>query len=158
TLIIATGLGVASRFRTDCSKTKERHRSGPQISLIYLATELLSDAEIAPGRRYAIAKVTNPNMTAHKGRWLARRLAAIVDNSADAIIGKDLNDIITSWNKGAERIFGYSAREMIGTSIMRLIPLERQAEEEEILSRIRRGERYDHFDAIRVTKDGRRLP
>ncbi len=88
---------------------------------------------------------------------VARRLAAIVDSSEDAIIGKDLNSIITSWNKGAERIFGYSAEEMIGTSIMRLIPLERQAEEEEILSRIKRGDRYDHFDTIRVTKDGRRL-
>src|SRR5215469_12476798 len=88
---------------------------------------------------------------------VARRLAAIVDNSEDAIIGKDLNSIITSWNKGAERIFGYSAEEMIGTSIMRLIPLERQAEEEEILSRIKRGDRYDHFDTIRVTKDGRQL-
>jgi two-component system, cell cycle sensor histidine kinase and response regulator CckA len=88
---------------------------------------------------------------------VARRLAAIVDTSEDAIIGKDLNSIITSWNKGAERIFGYSAEEMIGTSIMRLIPLERQAEEEEILSRIKRGDRYDHFDTIRVTKDGRQL-
>ena len=88
---------------------------------------------------------------------VARRLAAIVDNSDDAIIGKDLNGIITSWNKGAERIFGYSAEEMIGTSIMRLIPLERQAEEEEILTRIKRGDRYDHFDTIRVTKDGRQL-
>src|SRR6516164_5629605 len=86
---------------------------------------------------------------------VARYLAAIVDNSDDAIIGKDLNSIITSWNKGAERIFGYSAEEMVGTSITRLIPLER--EEEEILSRIRRGERYEHFDTIRVTKDGRQL-
>jgi PAS domain S-box-containing protein len=88
---------------------------------------------------------------------VARRLAAIVDNSDDAIIGKDLNSIITSWNKGAERIFGYTAEEMIGTSITRLIPLDRQEEEEEILSRIKRGERYDHFDTIRVTKDGRQL-
>jgi PAS domain S-box-containing protein len=86
---------------------------------------------------------------------VARRLAAIVDSSDDAIIGKDLNGIITSWNKGAERMFGYSAEEMIGTSIMRLIPPERQGEEDKILSRIKRGERYDHFDTIRVTKDGR---
>src|SRR6516225_5147566 len=88
---------------------------------------------------------------------ISRRLAAIVDNSDDAIVGKDLNSIITSWNKAAERIFGYSAEEMIGTSIIRLIPAERQTDEEEILSRIKRGERYDHFDTIRVTKDGRQL-
>ena len=97
-------------------------------------------------------------VTALEGADLvARRLAAIVDNSNDAIIGKDLNSIVTSWNKGAERIFGYSAEEMIGKSIMRLIPPERQSEEDEILSRLKRGERYDHFDTIRVTKDGRQL-
>ena len=88
---------------------------------------------------------------------VARRLAAIVDNSEDAIIGKDLHSIITSWNKAAERIFGYSAEEMIGTSIMRLIPAERRAEEDDILSQIKRGQRYDHFDTIRMTKDGRQL-
>jgi PAS domain S-box-containing protein len=88
---------------------------------------------------------------------LSRRLAAIVDNSDDAIVGKDLNGIITSWNKGAERIFGYSAAEMIGTSIMRLIPTEHQHEEEKILACIRRGERYDHFETTRLTKDGRHI-
>jgi PAS domain S-box-containing protein len=88
---------------------------------------------------------------------IAHRLAAIVASSDDAIIGKDLNSIITSWNYGAERIFGYTADEMIGTSIMRLIPPDRQAEELEILSRIRSGERFDHFETIRVAKDGRQL-
>ena len=88
---------------------------------------------------------------------LSRRLAAIVDNSDDAIVGKDLNSIITSWNKGAERIFGYSADEMIGTSVMRLIPAEQQHEEEKILACIRRGERYDHFETTRLTKEGRRI-
>jgi PAS domain S-box-containing protein len=88
---------------------------------------------------------------------VARRLAAIVDNSDDAIIGKDLNSIITSWNQGAERIFGYKADEMIGTSIKRLIPLDREGEEDEILARLRRGERFDHFETIRITKDGRQL-
>src|SRR5215472_18393893 len=78
---------------------------------------------------------------------LSRRLAAIVDNSDDAIVGKDLNGIITSWNKGAERIFGYSAEEMIGTSIMRLIPLERQAEEEEILTRIKRDRKSTRLNS-----------
>ncbi len=85
---------------------------------------------------------------------VSQRLAAIVDSSDDAIVGKDLNSIVTSWNSGAERIFGYSAKEMIGTSVMRLIPPDHQAEEEQILSRIRRGERVDTFDTIRVRKDG----
>ena len=88
---------------------------------------------------------------------IARRLAAIVDNSDDAIIGKDLNSIITSWNKGAERIFGYSADEIIGTSVMRLIPPDLQWQEQDILARLRRGERYDHFETVRVAKDGRQL-
>ena len=89
--------------------------------------------------------------------FISRHLAAIVDNSDDAIVGKDLNSIITSWNKGAERIFGYSANEMIGTSIMVLIPSDLQSEEEEILTRLTRGERYDHFETIRLTKDRRRI-
>ena len=93
----------------------------------------------------------------HLSEIASRRLAAIVASSDDAIIGKDLNSIITSWNFGAERIFGYTAEEMIGTSIMRLIPRDRQAEEQEILARIRRGERFDHFETIRLDKDGRQL-
>jgi PAS domain S-box-containing protein len=88
---------------------------------------------------------------------VSRRLAAIVDSSDDAIVGKDLSSIITSWNQGAQRIFGYTAEEMIGTSIKRLIPADRQDEEDKILARIRRGERFDHFETIRVTKDGREL-
>jgi PAS domain S-box-containing protein len=93
----------------------------------------------------------------HLSEIASRRLAAIVASSDDAIIGKDLNSVITSWNSGAERIFGYTAEEMIGTSIMRLIPPDRQSEELEILARIRRGERFDHFETIRLAKDGRQL-
>ena len=93
----------------------------------------------------------------HLSEITSRRLAAIVASSDDAIIGKDLNSIITSWNFGAEQIFGYTADEMIGTSIMRLIPSDRQVEEREILARIRSGERLDHFETIRHAKDGRQL-
>ncbi len=83
------------------------------------------------------------------------RLAAIVESSDDAIIGKDLNSSITSWNKSAEKIFGYTASEMVGTSIMRLIPADRQDEENQILGKIKRGENVEHFETKRQTKDGR---
>jgi PAS domain S-box-containing protein len=82
-------------------------------------------------------------------------LAAIVDSSDDAIIGKDLNSVITSWNKGAEKIFGYTAREMVGTSITRLIPADRRDEEDHILGKIKSGERVEHFETLRQTRDGR---
>lgn len=81
-------------------------------------------------------------------------LGAIVESSDDAIISKDLNGIITSWNKGAERIFGYKAEEVIGRPVTLLIPPDRQQEEPKILERLRRGERVDHFETVRVRKDG----
>jgi PAS domain S-box-containing protein len=93
----------------------------------------------------------------HLAEITSRQLAAIVTSSDDAIIGKNLDSIITSWNFGAECIFGYTAGEMVGTSVMRLIPPDRQGEEAEILSRIRRGERFEHFETVRQGKDGRRL-
>lgn len=85
------------------------------------------------------------------------RLAAIVASSSDAIIGKTLEGIVTSWNAGAERIFGYSAAEMVGQSIFRLIPDHLHESERELLERTRRGERVDFSDAERVTKSGRRI-
>lgn len=85
---------------------------------------------------------------------VAALLAAIINSSDDAIISKDLNGIITSWNKGAERVFGYTAEETIGRSVTMLIPPERLKEEPKILERLRRGERVDHFETIRVRKDG----
>ena len=84
-----------------------------------------------------------------------RYLAAIVDSSDDAIVGKTLNGIVTSWNKGAEQIFGYSSAEMVGKSITTLIPPDRLDEEDMIQSRLAVGERVDHFETIRMTKDGR---
>jgi two-component system CheB/CheR fusion protein len=83
------------------------------------------------------------------------RLAAIVASSEDAIISKDLNGIITSWNAGAEQLFGYSAPEVIGQPVTLFIPPERQAEEADILAHIRRGQPVDHFETLRLRKDGR---
>src|SRR5579871_3550912 len=79
---------------------------------------------------------------------------AIIDSSDDAIISKDLDGIIMSWNKSAERLFGYTAAEVIGQSITILIPSDRLDEEPQILSRLRRGERVDHFETVRRRKDG----
>jgi len=86
-----------------------------------------------------------------------RRLAAIVDFSVDAIIGKDDKGIVTSWNAGATKVFGYSAAEMIGQSITRLLPEDRLNEEADILARIKRGELVDHFETVRVRKDGQQI-
>ena len=84
----------------------------------------------------------------------AYRLAAIVASSEDAIVSKDLNGTVTSWNAAAERIFGYTAEEMIGRSIRVIIPADRQGEEDEVLAHVRAGERLDHFDTVRQRKDG----
>ena len=88
---------------------------------------------------------------------MSARLAAIVASSDDAIISKTLDGKITSWNVGATRIFGYEESEMIGQSILRIIPPELHKEEADILARLRRGERVDHYETVRVAKDGRRV-
>jgi PAS domain S-box-containing protein len=85
------------------------------------------------------------------------RLAAIVESSDDAIIGKTLDGIITSWNKGAERVFGYLAQEIIGKSVKILIPIEYQKEEETILDRLRRGQHIEHYETVRQRKHGSRI-
>ncbi|MGC1592043.1 MAG: PAS domain S-box protein [Pseudolabrys sp.] len=83
-----------------------------------------------------------------------RSLASIVESSDDAIVSKNLDGIIANWNRGAERIFGYTSDEAIGQPITIVIPTDRQSEERKILMRIRRGERIDHFETVRQRKDG----
>jgi PAS domain S-box-containing protein len=85
-------------------------------------------------------------------------LAAIVESSDDAIISKDLNGVVRSWNRAAERLFGYTADEMVGESIRKIIPEDRQHEEERVLTAIRAGQRVEHFETIRKAKDGRLIP
>ncbi len=85
------------------------------------------------------------------------RLATIVENSHDAILSKTLAGIIRTWNAGAARIFGYAPEDIIGQHITRLIPPELHADEEEILAKLRRGEHIDHYEAVRVARDGRRI-
>ncbi len=114
----------------------------------YSMTQSIENRPI--GRVWSFRDITERNRAA----IVAQRLAAIVDSSYDAIVGKTLNGIVTSWNAAAERLFGYKAEEMIGQPILRIIPPDRQGEETEVLRRIRRGQRVEPFETLRVRKDG----
>lgn len=94
---------------------------------------------------------------ADAGQEAMRRLAAIVEGSDDAIVSKTLEGIITSWNRGAERMFGYTAEEAVGQSITLIIPADRRGEETEVLRHLRRGEAIDHFETVRLRKDGQQI-
>ncbi len=120
-----------------------------------MAVEFVSNVYEAGGEKVIQCNIRD--ITERKDAEIASlRLAAIVESSDDAIISKDLGGIITSWNKGAETIFGYSAGEMIGTSIVRLIPSDLHDEEKnQILGKIKREESVDHFETMCQTKDGR---
>lgn len=102
---------------------------------------------------HSVALTCEASVGGH-GRLHLQRLAAIVEFSDDAIISKDVNGIIQTWNRGAERIFGYTAEEVIGRPVNILIPADRQDEEPSILARIRRGDSVDHYETVRRRKDG----
>lgn len=127
-----------------------RFDDGGRRFLLGSATPLWDDNGQSRGSVAAFVDVTDRQQEA----ITRERLAAIVESSDDAIVSKDLNGTVVSWNKSAERLFGYSAAEMIGRPIMILIPEDRQNEEPQILARIRRGERVDHFETVRRRKDG----
>jgi len=109
------------------------------------------------GRIIGASKIAR-DITEHRAFEVARnRLAAIVDSSDDAIVSETLDGIITSWNRAAERMFGWTEPEAVGRHITLIIPAERHAEETEVLAKLREGDRIEHFDTVRVTKDGRLL-
>src|SRR4051812_16268598 len=97
---------------------------------------------------------TDRKFEVHHARGL---LAAVVSSSDDAIVSKDLNGIVTSWNPAAQRLFGYSEEEMVGASLLRIIPAELHEEEDRILTLVRSGQRIDHFETVRLRKDGQRV-
>jgi PAS domain S-box-containing protein len=104
----------------------------------------------------AYQSLLTQNATNHAKQEL-QRFASIIESSDDAIISKSLDGVITSWNNGAQRIFGYTAAEVIGKAINILIPPDRPNEEPDILARVRRGERIDHYETVRMRKDGSRV-
>jgi PAS domain S-box-containing protein len=121
-----------------------------------LATCILSDPEASSDNvsQSLLDELPVLRLKADKAIGL---LAAIVDSSGDAIVSKTLDGVVTSWNTGAERLFGYTAQEAVGQHISFIVPLDRRDEEAAILGRLRRGQRVEHFETVRVRKDGTTL-
>jgi PAS domain S-box-containing protein len=134
----------------------------PEIETCEMSPKLMDESTLLRESRDSECGIEGTNMlmdiTEHKRAEEAMaRLAAIVESSDDAIVSKDLNGTITSWNKGAEKLFGYTAAEVIGRPITILIPPDRMDEEPQILERIRRGERVDHYETVRHRKDSKEI-
>jgi PAS domain S-box-containing protein len=130
-----------------------RHRDG-SYRWIRSQGSLLRDERGEPARLIGV----HVDITNSKKRELElRQLAAIVESSNDAIIGEDLDGVITSWNKSAERIYGYTAGQAVGSSVRMLVPRERADEVTAILERMRRGEMIEHLETLRVRNDGRQI-
>jgi PAS domain S-box-containing protein len=130
-----------------------RHRDGRDLPVALTITPVF-----AFGRVVGAVRVARDLSERQQADRAVRRLAAIVQSSDDAIIGKDLNGIVTSWNRSAEQLIGYTSDEMIGKSIRTIIPADRQGEEDTVLAAIRRGDKVDHFETVRQRKDGSTIP
>jgi PAS domain S-box-containing protein len=123
---------------------------GTRVPFLAYPTPLIDESGALLGAVNMLVDITERKRAEH----VDQLLASIIESSDDAIVTKDLNGIITSWNKGAERLFGYCAEEVLGKSITILIPADRLDEEPGVLARIRRGERIDHYETVRQRKDG----
>jgi PAS domain S-box-containing protein len=117
----------------------------------------VSPIKNAKGEVIGASKIARDISERRHGDEARARLAAIVDSADDAIVSKTLDGVITSWNRAAERIFGWTAAEAVGQRITLIIPRERWPEEDEVLARVRKGESIDHFDTVRVRKNGERI-
>lgn len=139
--------------RIEHFKTIRVRKNGERIPI----SLTISPVQDASGKIIGVSKIARDISLRIDADKMKQHMAAIVESSDDAIISKDLHSVITSWNKGAERIFGYKADEIIGKSVLTLIPPDLQDEEVKILARIKKGERIEHYETIRMTKDGRTL-
>ena len=136
--------------RIEHYETVRRRKDGSLVD-ISLTVSPVRDAQ---GKVVGASKIAR-DITEHKRtEAFGQRLAAIVESCDDAIVGTDVHDIITSWNAGAERIYGYRAEEMVGKPVIIFIPPDRHDEQREILARLRRGGRVEHYETVRRRKDG----
>ena len=135
------------------------NRPDGTLRRIEISGNLQPETDISRGRILGTARdITELRETEDELRENAKRLgelAAIVASSEDVIVSKDLNGIIMSWNDAATRVFGYAPEEMIGTSILKLIPEHLHSDEKKIIENVRAGRRVEHFETVRLTKDGR---
>jgi PAS domain S-box-containing protein len=134
-------------------ETVRQRRDGTLIPISLTVSPIFDD----DGKVIGASKIARDIRDRTRAAVVSHRLAAVVESSDDAIITKDLHSIITSWNAAAEKMFGYTAAEAIGQSVRVLIPAELQDEEDLVLSKIRAGEKIDHFETVRQRKDGTRL-
>ena len=134
----------------DHLETIRRHKSGRLLDVSLSIAPLYNDDGFVVGA----SKTARDTTRQHQTEIDLARLAAIIESSSDAIISKDLNGIIQSWNPGAQQIFGYTAEEVIGQPVTILMPQDRVDEEPGILGRIRRGEKVNHYETVRQHKDG----
>jgi PAS domain S-box-containing protein len=139
--------------RIEHFQTVRLRKDGRRIDVSLTVSPIRDDR----GKIIGAAKIVRDITRQKKLEDAARRLAAIVESSDDAIASKDVNGIITSWNRSAERLFGYRAEEIIGRPVTVIIPPELHHDEHTILSKIRQGEKIDHFETIRVHKNGERV-
>jgi PAS domain S-box-containing protein len=144
---------VAGGERVEHFETVRRRKDGTLIEVSLSISPIKDDS----GRVVGASKIARDIGDRRRADETAAYLAAIVSSSTDAIVGKTLDGIIRSWNRAAEHLFGHSADEAVGRPITIIIPAERLHEEDEVIRRIRRGERVEHYETVRVRKDGREV-
>jgi PAS domain S-box-containing protein len=134
-------------------ETIRKRKDGTLVPIALTVSPIYDDH----GKVIGASKIARDISDKVAGMVAARRLAAVVESTDDAIIAKDLNSVITSWNPAAERMFGYTEDEAIGRSVRMLIPEDLQNEEDDVLRKIREGQRVDHYETIRQRKDGKKI-
>jgi PAS domain S-box-containing protein len=141
---------IKAGHRVDHYETCRLHKSGKRVEVSITLSPILD----AMGRVIGASKIAHDISERRRSDAACRMLAAIVESSDDAIISKNLDGVITSWNASAERLFGYTPEEIIGQPVLRLIPRDFHFEEPQIIAKLRNGERIDHFETRRMHKNG----